>query len=245
MNKTVIKEVMLTGQAGRLEGKYYQSSETTAPVAIILHPHPLHGGTMNNKVVYNIFHTLAKNNFSVLRFNFRGVGRSHGTFDSGLGELIDAAAALDWMQSQHPQASSHWIVGFSFGAWIALQLLMRRPELDGFITIAPPVNSYDFNFLSPCPVRGLIIQGTKDAVVPEDAVYELYEKLDKQREASIDYMLINNAGHSFNKEIDKLNQIVEDYVKINALSGSKPKKMKRDRRRRQLPDIESMMSTGS
>ena len=77
----MIKEIIFNGQSGRLEGKYYQSIEKFAPAALILHPHPLYGGTMNNKVVFHTFHTFKNNNFSVLRFNFRGVEKSLGTFD--------------------------------------------------------------------------------------------------------------------------------------------------------------------
>ena len=94
----MVQEVIFNGPEGRLEGRYHHSEEKNAPVALILHPHPLHGGTMNNKVVYNVFQTLTKNKFSVLRFNFRGVGKSTGNFDHGIGELTDAATALDWLK---------------------------------------------------------------------------------------------------------------------------------------------------
>jgi len=238
MNGLIVKEVTFTGQAGRLEGRYHQSSDVNAPIALILHPHPLHGGTMNNKVVYNIFHTLAKNNFSVLRFNFRGVGKSHGSFNNGLGELIDAAAAMDWLQNQHPEASSHWVIGFSFGAWIALQLLMRRPEVDGFIVVAPPAHSYDFSFLSPCPVQGLIVHGTKDTVVSEESVYNLYERLNKQKDSAIEYVPVNNAGHFFVNEIEHLNKLIEEYLAPRIAESHRPQKVKRDRRRRQTLDVE-------
>ena len=138
-----------------------------------------------------------KNHFSVLRFNFRGVGKSLGTFDHGQGELIDAATALDWLQSKNPEASSYWVIGFSFGAWITMQLLMRRPEIDAFIIIAPPASSYDFNFLSPCPAPGLIIQGTDDDISKESDSYKLYEKLSKQRDSKMEYSMIENADHFF------------------------------------------------
>ena len=82
---------------------------------------------MNNKVVYDLFHMFVRRGFSVLRFNFRGVGRSQESFDHGQGELRDAAAALDWMQQYNPNSNSCWVAGFSFGAWIGMQLLMRRP----------------------------------------------------------------------------------------------------------------------
>src|SRR3954447_3961561 len=147
-------EVIFNGPEGRLEGRYNHSKTQNAPIALVLHPHPQHGGTMNNRIVYAIFQTFVRRGFSTLRFNFRGVGRSQGGFDRGEGELSDAAAALDWLQTYNPNAQACWIGGFSFGAWIAMQLLMRRPEIDGFIAVAPPANLYDFSFLAPCPSSG-------------------------------------------------------------------------------------------
>ena len=144
-------DVMFTGPEGRLEGRYHQSKEERAPIALILHPHPQYGGTMNHKVVFSLFHVFVNRGFSVLRFNTRGVGRSQGRFDNGMGELSDAAAALDWLQGMNADAKSCWIAGYSFGAWIGMQLLMRRPEIDCFVSVAPPANSYDFAFLAPCP----------------------------------------------------------------------------------------------
>ena len=126
---------------------------------------------MNHQIVYQLYYAFVHRNFSVLRFNFRGVGRSQGSFDHGTGELSDAASALDWAQTINPEARSCWIAGFSFGAWIGMQLLMRRPEIEGFISVAPPANLYDFSFLAPCPSSGLIIHGDKDAVVPPKDVH--------------------------------------------------------------------------
>ena len=147
-------EVIFTGPAGRLEGRYQPSKQKSAPIAIVLHPHPQFGGTMNNKIVYELFYMFQKRDFTTVRFNFRGIGRSQGEFDHGTGELSDAAAALDWVQSLHPDSKSCWVAGYSFGAWIGMQLLMRRPEIEGFISIAPQPNIYDFSFLAPCPSSG-------------------------------------------------------------------------------------------
>ena len=97
-------EVMFNGPSGRIEGRFQPSPVRGAPLAIILHPHPQFGGTMNNQIVYNLYYTFAERGFSVLRFNFRGVGRSQGGFDHGQGELSDAAAALDWAQAVNPEA---------------------------------------------------------------------------------------------------------------------------------------------
>ena len=128
---------------------------------------------MNNKVVYQLYNAFAERDFSTLRFNFRGVGRSQGTYDRGEGELSDAAAALDWLQTINRNARSVWVAGFSFGAWIGMQLLMRRPEIESFISVAPPANMLDFNFLAPCPASGQIIHGEADEIVPEPFVAKL------------------------------------------------------------------------
>src|SRR3984957_2010177 len=170
-------EVIFTGPAGRLEGRYHPAKQKNAPIAMILHPHPQFHGTMNHQIIYQCYYAFAHRGFSVLRFNFRGVGRSQGSFDHGTGELSDAASALDWAQTINPEARACWVAGFSFGAWIGMQLLMRRPEFEGFISIAPPANLYDFSFLAPCPSSGLIVHGEKDAVVPPKDVNTLVEKL--------------------------------------------------------------------
>ncbi len=194
-------EVMITGPAGRLEGRYKHSKLPGSPVALILHPNPQRGGTMNNKISYSLFQTFSDRGFSTLRFNFRGVGRSQGEFAHGEGELSDAASALDWLQSVNPSASSVWVAGFSFGAWIGMQLLMRRPEIDGYVSIAPPANLYDFNFLAPCPNEGLIVQGDADQVVNLESVQKLVDKLKDQRGPNgVDYRIIKGAGHFFNNE---------------------------------------------
>jgi hypothetical protein len=205
-------EVIFNGPDGRIEGRYQHAKIPNAPIALALHPHPQYGGTMNNKVVYALYQTFVAKGFSVLRFNFRGVGRSQGHFDNGQGELSDAASALDWLQAQNPNAPLCWIAGFSFGAWIAMQLMMRRPEISGFISIAPPASIYDFSFLAPCPASGLIVHGDKDELVPLAAVNKLAQKLSAQKNIKIDYRVIEGADHFFATHGDNLNQIVDTYL---------------------------------
>jgi alpha/beta superfamily hydrolase len=207
-------DIIFPGPDGRLEGRYHHNSSDTSPIALFLHPHPQHGGTMNNKVVYHMFHVFARRGFSCMRFNFRGVGRSQGIFDRGEGELSDAASALDWMQQQNPNASGCWVGGFSFGAWIGMQLLMRRPEIDGFISIAPPASMFDFSFLAPCPSSGLFVHGELDDLVPPHSVEKLVEKLTAQRGISIDYRLVPGCDHYFTDHIDTMVQHVEEYVDV-------------------------------
>lgn len=205
-------DVIINGPAGRLEGRYQHASADNAPIALILHPHPQHGGTMNNKIVYTLYHAFARQGFSVLRFNFRGVGRSQGAYDRGEGELSDAASALDWLQMYNSNASTCWVAGFSFGAWIGMQLLMRRPEISSFISVAPPANLYDFSFLAPCPSSGLVVQGTTDEIVPEASVKKLVDKLAHQRDISIEHSTVEGANHFFQGQLDQLDSITETYI---------------------------------
>jgi alpha/beta superfamily hydrolase len=205
-------DVIFAGPSGRLEGKYQHQKHKTAPIALILHPHPQHGGTMNNRVVYEMFYAFQRRGCSVLRFNFRGVGRSQGVFDGGIGELSDAAAALDWLQTMNPGAQTCWVVGFSFGAWISMQLLMRRPEIHAFITIAPPANIYDFTFLAPCPASGLIVHGRNDQVSPEADVQKMVDRLNAQRGIKITQVKIEGANHFFDQNLPELVKTVEDYL---------------------------------
>ena len=209
-----VKEILFTGPDGRLVGKYKKGQSLNPPVALLLHPHPLYGGTMSNPIVtelYNIFDALG---FSTFRFNFRGVGKSEGKFDNGQGELADAAAALDWVQRQNPNTNQCWVSGFSFGAVICMQLLMRRPEITRFVSVSPQPNLYDFNFLAPCPASGLIVHGKKDEMAPLEDVQRLAQKLQAQKNITVQYEEISGANHFYDNEIPKLRKVIENYIEI-------------------------------
>ena len=205
-------EIIFNGPEGHLEGRFTQNKEAGAPIALILHPLPQLGGNMNNPVAYQLYHQFANRGFSVLRFNFRGVGRSQGEFVDGIGELSDAASALDWLQSLSADARQCWIAGYSFGAWIGMQLLMRRPEISGFVSVAPPANFYDFTFLAPCPASGLIVQGDADRIVPKEDTVKLVERLQAQKGITIDYENMKGANHFFEKDMDSLDKTVGKYL---------------------------------
>ena len=154
-----------------------------------------------------------ENGFSVCRVNFRGVGKSDGEFDNGQGELADAAAALDWLERENFDNSQCWVSGFSFGSLIAMQLLMRRPEINRFIAISPQPNVYDFSFLSPCPTSGLMIYGKKDELVPLEYINDLNKKLSAQKGIKVDFLAINDANHFFSKTEDILVKNLDKYIK--------------------------------
>ena len=208
-----ISEVFIPGPAGRLEAKYFKSKKTTSPIALVLHPHPQYGGTMNNKVVVETFNTFMDNNFSVCRVNFRGVGKSDGEFDNGQGELADAAAALDWIERENFDNSHCWIAGFSFGSLIAMQLLMRRPEINRFIAISPQPNVYDFSFLSPCPTSGIIIHGKNDELVPFENVNDLNKRLSSQKGINVYFNSVSDANHFFSNSYNNLTKVLNKYIK--------------------------------
>lgn len=205
-------EVIFTGPEGKLEGRITRSPIPKAPAALFLAPHPQHGGTMNNKVIYTLFHAFARRGFSCLRFNYRGVGKSAGSYAKGEGELADAASAVDFLSSNIKDASQVWIVGFSFGAWIALQLLMRRPDISHFVAVAPPVNMFDFNFLSPCPEEGLIIQGLQDEIVPAQKVSALHQRLVTVDKVNVAYKTFEQADHFFKNHLQDLDAYIGDYL---------------------------------
>lgn len=194
-------EVFFNGAVGRLEGRFHRAENPRAPLVMVLHPNPTQGGTMNNSVTYAMFKAFVDLGFSVLRFNFRGVGYSQGKIDgTGVGELADAIVALDWLQSQDTEATQCWVVGYSFGAWIAAQVLMRRPEIKGFTFVTPPTNMYDFNFLSPCPASGLIIQGTRDTIVDENSVARLAEQLSGNQFVDVRYHPVPRGDHLYTRD---------------------------------------------
>jgi uncharacterized protein len=205
-------EVIFNGPDGRLEGRYHQSKKKGAPIAMILHPHPQFGGTMNNQIVYNMYYAFVNRGFSAFRFNFRGVGRSAGYFDHGVGELSDAAAALDWVQSINPDAKTCWVAGISFGAWIGMQLLMRRPEIEGFISVAAPANRFDFTFLAPCPSSGLFVHGSNDRVAPAKEVISVIEKVKTQKGIAIEHAIVEGANHFFDDKVDDLIATINEYL---------------------------------
>ncbi|MEL6577375.1 MAG: alpha/beta hydrolase [Pseudomonadota bacterium] len=215
-------EVIFPGPEGRLEGRYHPEPGRDSPIALILHPHPQYGGTMNNPVTYALHYAFRDLGFTVMRFNFRGVGRSQGEFDQGIGELSDAASALDYLQSMNGNARACWVAGFSFGAWIGMQLLMRRPEINGFVSVAPPANMYDFSFLAPCPSSGLIINGEADRIVPPpDIEKKLVEKLKAQKGITITHATVPEANHFFERGMDEMIDIVKGYVHARMIEGGR------------------------
>ena len=205
-------EVIFAGPEGRLEGRYHPSDNPAAPCAIVLSPHPKAGGHMDHRIPVAMYECYKRRGFSVLRFNFRGVGRSKGEYDHGSGELQDAAYALDYLQSFNQNAPFSWVTGYSFGAWIGMQLLMRRPEVSGSVSMSLPTNTYDLAFLAPCPASGLITYGSLDSVVPPEEVERAITNIRIQKGKEITGKLIEGADHFYSQNLDVALEEIEQYL---------------------------------
>jgi alpha/beta superfamily hydrolase len=194
----------LAGPAGRIEllTSGPAPEKSVAATAVICHPHTLHGGTLRNKVVHTLARSFEERGGHTVRFNFRGAGASAGSYDHGGGETEDLLAVLDWVRAQRPH-DVLWLAGFSFGAYVALRACARWP-VAGLITVAPPVNLYDFTVLTSTPTPWIVIQGEQDEIVPAPAVVSWAQRL-----ASVpDLMLVPGAGHFFHQRLGDLHAVV-------------------------------------
>ena len=174
------QRVIIPGPAGVLEGiTACPDKETRGAVAVILHPHPLYGGTLNNKVVHYLSRTCNQLGIPSLRFNFRGVGESGGVYDDGRGETEDCLAVLDWVQERRP-GFDIWLAGFSFGAYVAYRSVHSHPRISHLLTVAPPVNLFDFGSLPTPTCSWTLIQGEQDELVPAARVANWVDTLPVQ-----------------------------------------------------------------
>ena len=205
-------ELIIPGPQGRIEARFTEPPEEGAPIALILHPHPKAGGTMQDPITIQMYQMFEERGFGVLRYNSRGVGRSQGVYDQGVGELEDAAFVLDYLERMVESPRYVWTAGYSFGAWITLQLLMRRPEIDGFFAISPPANHYDLSFLAPCPASGLIVSGDNDAISGPSDVERALLKVRVQKGEVIERETVHGANHFYENRRDELFAICEMYL---------------------------------
>jgi alpha/beta superfamily hydrolase len=196
--------VTIQGDRGTLEGIYgIGSDDIAAPTILLFHPQSNASGTMYNDVLQAVFDLAVSMGFIALTINFGGVGNSVGAIENGFGEFLDGASAFKWLISQRQFTKHRWVFGFSFGAYIAAHLTMRRPEVDHFVFLSTPLPLYDFSFFSPCPVPGLFVHAKNDKITPEEQIFEFFLKNDKCR--NISYFAEEGEQHSnhFFKNIDK------------------------------------------
>lgn len=194
------------GPAGRLEALLETVEEPRAGV-VFAHPHPLHGGTMHTKVVFRAAKAFLRIGCAVLRFNFRGVGASEGSFSDGPGELADLGAALDLMATRYPGLDL-WAGGFSFGAWAGMTCGAAADRVSTLIGIAPVVETYDFSEVRRSGKPKFFIQGGRDGVARVGALRRFYAELPEPKEL----VVIEDADHLFDGKVLEVGDAVEDLL---------------------------------
>ena len=206
-------DMMLPGPAGALELAIdLPEAELAVPAtAVICHPHPLHGGTMHNKVVTMIERSLLELGLATVRFNFRGVGNSEGEYDEGRGETLDLLAVAEWVRAQRPEHAL-WLAGFSFGAYVAL-LGARHLPLAQMISVAPPAGRWDFSAVLPPPCPWLVIQGEEDDVVDPQAVYDWIEDIAEDERPNL--IRMPETSHFFHRRLMDLRGALKNGVRAN------------------------------
>lgn len=179
-------------------------------VALVLHPHPLHGGTMHNKVVYRAARALVDAGLATLRINFRGTGQSTGTHDAGRGERDDARAAIDYLEQRYP-GQPITLAGFSFGARVGLETGVADSRVVRLVGLGTPVNMYDFSFLQECRKPVLFVHGSLDEFGDVNRLREIAARLPP--EAGVRLEVIEGAGHFFEGHLDEMMRRIGDWMK--------------------------------
>lgn len=190
------------GPSGNIEGLLDDPDAPPAAVAVVCHPHPLQGGSMQNKVAYMLARAFNDLGALSLRFNFRGVGKSVGSFDNGIGETADALAAIDWLTAQHPGLPL-WLGGFSFGSYVALRAQSERP-VRRLVTVAPAVMRFDTAAIVEPDCPWLLVQGDADEVVAPQAVLDWARSLRQPPRIEV----LAGAGHFFHGRLNELRETV-------------------------------------
>ena len=199
-----IESHLLDGAAGKIEAQLEEPENGPAhEVCLVCHPHPLYGGTMHNKVVYRIARGLRRSGSIVLRFNFRGVGRSHGVHDHGAGELEDARLLMEWLRSRYPELP-YSAAGFSFGSRIALQLACSIQGTGRVIAVGLPTRSSELDYLKNCPVYKMFIQSTHDEHGPRTELESLYEGFAEPKQI----YWVEATDHFFLNGLDALEETI-------------------------------------
>ncbi|HUJ39185.1 MAG TPA: alpha/beta family hydrolase [Candidatus Acidoferrales bacterium] len=207
-NKVFHRSLFLDGPAGRLEALLWTSTRANPPMAgLVCHPHPLYGGTMHNKVVFQAAKSLHGAGLPVLRFNFRGAGLSQGTHDRGRGERDDVRTALDFLSGEFPGLAVV-LAGFSFGSWVGLRVGAEDARVSRLIGIGTPVNDSDFSYLQGSTKAKLFVVGTEDQFAARERVEALVDSLAEPKRL----VLVEGAGHFFNGKLDRLGRAIAEWM---------------------------------
>ncbi|HEX8145095.1 MAG TPA: alpha/beta fold hydrolase [Pyrinomonadaceae bacterium] len=197
---------------GRLEAilKEPRAVDEVRGVSLVLHPHPLGGGTMHNKVVFRAASALNDSGLITLRINFRGVGQSTGTHDEGRGEIEDVQAGLDYLSRHYPHARLN-ITGFSFGSRVGMEVGIKDARVLNLVSIGTPVDKYGFAFMEECRKPVLFVHGDRDEFGREDHLRSLVRRLPAEAQARLE--IIGNADHFFEGRLDEMKRVITEWIK--------------------------------
>ena len=198
---------------GRLEAILKEPRDDVRGVALVLHPHPLGGRTMHNKVIFRAAAALNDAGLVTLRINFRGVGQSTGTHDEGSGERDDVRAGLDYLTKNYANQEIT-LCGFSFGARVGLEVGLADDRVLRLISIGTPVDKYDFSFLEQCRKPILFVHGDHDEYGNVDRLRELVARVAPH--ASAELRVIEGAGHFFDNQLDELKRVITEWIGAQA-----------------------------
>jgi len=201
------RSFFLDGPAGRLEAILWKPVAQVRMAALVCHPHPLFGGTMHNKVVYQAAKSLDALGLPVLRFNFRGAGTSGGAHDRGHGEQDDVKAALDFLAGEFP-GFPLLVAGFSFGCWVGTRVGCADERVEELIALGTPVNSTDFSYLRNCEKPKLFVHGSNDQFGEIGKVQALVESLPGENRL----VVVEGAEHFFTGKLDQLDAAIRDWL---------------------------------
>lgn len=205
-----VLHVNIPTPSGYLEGilKAGEKSSEAKYVGLVCHPHPLYGGTMHNKVVFKTAQTLQTLGIPALRFNFRGVGHSTGSYDEGRGEMDDVRYALEFLSRRYPSVRA-LIAGFSFGSWVGLRVAATDDRVQAMIGLGVPARLFGENTLQNCHKPKLFIHGSEDDTAPYAQVQQWFEQVPAPKSL----ILIQGADHFFQLYLDELQRIIIEFVR--------------------------------
>lgn len=202
-------DIIISGESGKLHAVYHQSSQPEAPLAVVLSGNPKQKCHMNDRVSYAMFRAFMDIGFSVVRFNYRGVGDSEGHIGTTADNMLDIATVIDWIQNHNEDSTKIWLAGNQMGAWYVLQAMMRRPEVTGFALVSPDSAVSDFAFLSPRPNRGLLLQGAMESDEARAFATHLTQVLKKQAQIDLETIRVKGADATYSQPAD-LRQMYND-----------------------------------
>lgn len=231
-----MSEIIFRGFTGKIDGRYYHNVDPASQIAIIFHGQK-QTDPDEQKVVDTIFDCFVKNGFSVLTINFSDKKNILNEDERENADLFDSTISLNWLYEKNQETKGCWIIGYDKATMTALQLVMRRPEIENYMLISPNMNKNDLSFIVPCISYGCLVKSEQDSLVSDDSLIDLQEKLMTKTESKIETLTIPSEKRNYSDNIDGFKNILDEYIKKrvfdffnNTKSGFDKKKRRRKKK---------------